>query len=202
MKKIITEASQMREAMKLKFTYRYGGRIQWEQESVAAHSWSMMLVADYLLAKLDELAPGKYELNREKVYSLIAYHDLIEAETGDEDVDPTNQENHSKKREKEQALFKRFKERLPKEIQDRFQKMYNEYEARETLEAKFVKVVDCLEAEFFVHEMWYLFGAWTREFHENLRLKHFIYFPELEYIIKELIDDCDEKYYKKQTKLC
>ena len=201
-KKIIQDAKQMREAMRLKFTYRYGARIKWEQESVAAHSWSMMLVADYLLAKLEELAPGKYQFNRERIYSLIAYHDLIEAETGDEDVDPTNQENHSKKQEKERAVLEGFTSKLPREIRSRFQDMLHEYEARETLEAKFVKVVDCIEAEFFCHEMWDLFAAWTREFHENLRLKHFVHFPELEYIIKEIIDDCDEKYYSKQWQLC
>lgn len=199
---IIADATQMREAMKLKFTYRYGDRLKWEQESVAAHSWSMMLIADYLLEKLEAAAPGKYNLDRTKIYSLIAYHDLIEAETGDEDVDPSNQENHSKKQEKEQALFTGFKNKLPFEIQIRFESMYREYEERKTPESRFVKIVDCIEAEFFCHEMWDLFIWWTKDFHENLRFKHFSYFPELRYIIEELIDDCDDKYYSKQETLC
>lgn len=187
----------MREAMRLKFTYRYGGRIQWEQESVAAHSWSMMLVADYLLEKLEIHAPWKYRLDTAKIYSLITYHDLIEAETWDEDVDPANQKNHQKKWEREKALFCSFQHKLPKEIQSRFQKMYEEYEERISPESRFVKIVDCIEAEFFCHEMWNLFDGWTKDFHENLRLKHFIYFPELEYIILDIIEDCDEKYYLK-----
>jgi predicted nucleic acid-binding Zn-ribbon protein len=41
----------------------------------------MMLVADYLLEKLSMLAPGKYDLNMQRVYQLMSYHDLIEAET-------------------------------------------------------------------------------------------------------------------------
>jgi len=41
----------------------------------------MMLIADYLLEKLEQLVPGKYTLDRAKVYRLIAYHDLIEAAT-------------------------------------------------------------------------------------------------------------------------
>lgn len=202
MNQTIQEAAEMREAMKLKFTYRYGSRMRWEQESVAAHSWSMMLVADYLLEKLNELAPWKYTLNREKIYSLIAYHDLIEAETGDEDVDPGNQENHSKKGDREKAVFQDFKAKLPQEIRNRFQKMFQEYEARETWESKFVKIVDCIEAEFFCHEKWYLFTSWTKEFHENLRYKHFEAFPELQPIIMNLIESCDQKYYSKQKTLC
>jgi hypothetical protein len=57
----------------------------------------MHLVADYLFAKLELLAPGKYNLDRARVYQLISYHDLIEAETGDEDLDPGNAKNHDAK---------------------------------------------------------------------------------------------------------
>ena len=198
----IRDAEKMREAMKLKFTYRFSWRMKWEQESVAAHSWSMMLVADYLLAKLEELAPWKYALDKEKIYSLIIYHDLIEAETGDEDVDPENQINHSKKEEKEKAVFQDFVQKLPTEIQQKYREAYREYENRLTLESKFVKIVDCIEVEFFCNEKWYLYTNWTKEFHESIRLKHFTDFPELEYIILELINDCDTKYYSKQWKLC
>ena len=200
--KTLQDAQKMREAMRLKFTYRFWWRMQWEQESVAAHSWSMMLVADYLLAKLEELAPWKYILDTAKVYSLIAYHDLIEAETGDEDVDPSNQENHKQKNENEKAAFHSFQEKLPTEIQKKFEDMYSEYEERKTIESRFVKIVDCIEAEFFCHEMWELFTTWTKDFHEELRLKHFRHFPELTPLIEDIIRDCDEKYYRKKSKLC
>jgi len=195
--KTISEAKQMQEAMKLKFTYRYGDRLEWEPESVAAHSWSMMLVADYLLAKLDSLAPWKYEMDRARIYQLIAYHDLIEAETWDEDLDPENAVNHDAKWEKEAEAMKVFPSKLPVELRDVFISAAREYEARETLESKFVKIVDIVEAEFFCHDKWYLFENWTKEYQKSKRFHHFDDFPELLYIQQDLIDHADENYYSK-----
>jgi hypothetical protein len=45
--------------------------------------------------------------------------------------------------------MKTFPTKLPQELQDIFISAYNEHEARETLESKFVKIVDCIEAEYF-----------------------------------------------------
>lgn len=194
----ISEAKQMQEAMKLKFTYRYGDRLEWEPESVAAHSWSMMLIADYLLAKLDSLTPWKYEMDRARIYQLIAYHDLIEAETWDEDLDPENAVNHDAKWEKEAEAMKAFPSKLPVELQDVFISAAWEYEARETLESKFVKIVDIIEAEYFCVDKWYLFDNWDRAFHESKRLHHYEEFPELKYISLDVIDRADDKYYSKR----
>ena len=107
MSKIIEDAHKMLAAYKLKFTYRWTERTFYngQKESVAAHTWGMMLVADYLLERLHELAPNKYQLNREKIYSLIAYHDLIEAETGDIDLNPSLGRNHSQKGEKKKKAL-------------------------------------------------------------------------------------------------
>lgn len=195
--KTIQEAKQMQEAMKLKFTYRFGERLRWEKESVAAHSWSMMLVADYMLEKLEFLAPWKYKLDRARIYQLISYHDLIEAETGDEDLDPGNAKNHDAKWNKESEAMKTFPSRLPQELQDIFISAYNEHEARETLESKFVKIVDCIEAEYFCVWKWYLFTQWNREYHESKRLHHYSDFPELLHIQQDLIDYADTHYYSK-----
>lgn len=193
----LQDAKRMQEAMKLKFTYRFWERLQGPWESVAAHSWSMMLVADYLFAKLDELAPRKYNLNKQRVYQLISYHDLIEAETWDEDLDPWNQKNHMVKWEREENAMKYFPKKLPKEIQNIFLWAYTEYEARETLESKFVKIVDIIEAEFFCHNKWYLFKDWSREYQESKRLKYYDDFPELLHLQEELIENADIHYYSK-----
>lgn len=196
--KTIQDAKKMQEAMKLKFTYRFWDRLKWEQESVAAHSWSMMLVADYLLAKLESLAPWEYILDREKIYQLIAYHDLIESQTWDEDIDPWNAKNHDAKWAKESEAMKSFPQKLPEELQEIFISAYEEYEQRETLESKFVKIVDIIEAEFFCHDKWYLFGNWSRWFHQSKRLPHFDAFPELKYIEQDLIDNADIHYYSQK----
>jgi len=194
--KTIQDAKKMQEAMKLKFTYRFWDRLEWEPESTAAHSWSMMLIADYLFEILESIAPKKYSLDRARVYQLIAYHDLVEAVTWDEDLDPENMVNHDGKHEREQEAMQEFPHRLPKEIQSIFRSAYKEYEVRETLESKFVKIVDCLESEFFCHDKWYLFDNWDKLFHESKRLHHFVDFPELLNIQEDIIKHADQNYYQ------
>jgi hypothetical protein len=48
--------------------------------------------------------------------------------------------------------MKSFPGKLPKELQNIFISAYEEHERRETLESKFVKIVDIIEAEFFCHD--------------------------------------------------
>ncbi|MDD5769778.1 MAG: hypothetical protein PHE25_02320 [Candidatus Gracilibacteria bacterium] len=61
MSQLLEEIKQFQNVFKLKFVYRYSGRLfNGEKESTAAHTWGMFLVADYLLAKLEEICPGKY----------------------------------------------------------------------------------------------------------------------------------------------
>ncbi|NDK09805.1 HD domain-containing protein [Candidatus Gracilibacteria bacterium] len=194
---VLQDALKMQEAMKLKFTYRFGNRLKGDKESVAAHTWSMFLIADYLEEKLHHLAPGKYDLDMKKVCKLIMYHDLIEAETGDEDLDPSNSENHNAKGEQEKHAMETFPTKLPKEIQSKFVSAYNEYEERKSLESKFVKIVDIIEAEFFCFNKGYLFKNWTKDYHESKRLHHYLDFPELLYIQEALIKNAHNNYYKK-----
>ncbi len=192
---VLQDALKMQEAMKLKFTYRFWNRLKGDKESVAAHTWSMFVVADYLLEKLEQSAAWKYNLDITKVYQLIMYHDLIEAETGDEDIDPSNSKNHNAKWEKERQAMKIFPAKLPKEIENKFIWSYEEYEKRESLESKFVKIVDIIEAEFFCCNKWYLFENWTKEFHREKRLPYYEDFPELLYIQEALIENAITKYY-------
>lgn len=195
--KTIQDAKKMQEAMKLKFTYRFGDRLQWPWESVASHSWSMFLVCDYLLEILDSLAPWKYKLDEKLIYDLIIYHDLIEAETGDESLGLKNSKNHAAKWDKEKLAMETFPYKLPKQLQQKFIEMYHHYEEKKSLESKFVKIVDIIEAEYFCHNKEYLFEWWTKQYHQSIRLKHFKDFPELEYIIHEIIDHANSNYYSK-----
>jgi len=187
----------MIEAFRLKFTYRFTDRpiYKWEKESVWAHTWGMMITADYLFERLEELAPWKYNLNREKVYSLITYHDLIEAETWDVDLDPELWPEHSSKHLTEEKAMEVFPNKIPKEIRNRFLQMHREYEDRETLESRFVKIVDIIEAEFQVHERKELFKNFTYEYRENIRRPHFKYFPELECLLEDILKYSDDNNY-------
>lgn len=185
--KTIQDAKMMLEAFRLKFTYRYTDRpiYKWEKESVGAHTWWMMITADYILQRLEDIAPWKYRFDREKIYSLITYHDLIEAETGDVDLDPNRWLTHDEKLSQEATAMKIFPSKIPVEIRQRFLDMHSEYEARETLESRFVKIIDIFDAEFQIHERKELFENWSYEYRESIRRPHFKYFPEL----KELLDD-------------
>lgn len=188
--KTIADAKKIFEAYKLKFTYRFTDRpiYNWEKESVAAHSWWVLLTADYLLERLESLAPGKYKLDREKIYSLIIYHDLIEVETGDVDIDPTYKKLQDAKQAREVEALKTLPGKLPVEIQARFLSLFQEYEKRETLESKFVKILDIIECEFTILERADFFENWTYEYRESIRKPHFQYFPELEEILDDILE--------------
>jgi 5'-deoxynucleotidase YfbR-like HD superfamily hydrolase len=57
--KTLEDAKKMFAVYKLKFTYRFTDRpiYNGEKESVAGHTWGMMITADYLLEILEQVAP-------------------------------------------------------------------------------------------------------------------------------------------------
>ena len=177
---------------KLKFTYRYSWRkFNSEKESTADHSWCCLVVADYLLEKLNKICPWKYNLDKLKVYEYIIYHDLIEAETWDVDIDPSCSEKIKTKKEVEEQVFPIFLEKIPNELKEIYKSRFSEYEKRETLESKFVKLIDVIEAEFQSFFFKDLFIWWTEEYFAEKREKHFYNFPELKFIYDEVLE-----YYK------
>ena len=93
-------------------------------ESVAAHSWGMAVLALRLAPK---------ELNLERVLSLCLVHDLPEVRVGD----LTPHDDTSNKAELE---YKAMSEMAPQWLS-----LFEEYEAGETAEAKFVKQIDKLD---------------------------------------------------------
>ena len=93
-------------------------------ESVAAHSWGMAVLALRLAPK---------ELNLERVLSLCLVHDLPEVRIGD----LTPQDDTSNKAELEHKAMS--------DMAPQWLSLFNEYEAGETAEAKFVKQIDKLD---------------------------------------------------------
>lgn len=170
-----------------------------EKESVAAHCWGCMITADYLLEKLEALAPWKYTLNREKIYSLIIYHDLIEAETWDVDIDPVRWKDHNLKHIAEAEALKSFPQKLPQEIQTRFLTLLAEYEKRESLESKFVKLVDIVDCLYLIYDKKIFYKNWSEAFYEEKRRPHFEDFPELLTIHEDLMNFYRENNYFKNA---
>ena len=104
------------------------------QESDAEHSFSMSLLA------LEIISKEKLELNQEKVLKMILYHELCEIDAGD------HVPNEISSKEK-YDLEKTGIERLANEYNmPEISNIWQEFEEGKTKEAKFVKMIDKLDA--------------------------------------------------------
>lgn len=171
------EIISLNEVFKLKETYRFS-RVHDRQESSAEHSWSCLVVADYLLSFVEA------DIDRLRVYELLMYHDLVEAECGD--VAFFDEEARKDKSVIEQAAAKRLAKKLPSCVAEKFLSCFFEYEKALSLEARFAHLVDGFESDAF-------YGLYpskksiisSREY-DNKRLGVFESFPELKEHYHEL----------------
>lgn len=120
---------------KLKDTTRHcytpGGR----HESVAEHSWRMTMMAFFIR---DEFP----QADMDKVIRMCLIHDIGEVFTGDiPSFDKTNANEDTEK-----VLLTNWVNDLPEPYKGEMTALYEEMEARETIEAKIYKVMDNLEA--------------------------------------------------------
>ena len=128
------ELSKIHHLYKLKQVHRHnmaGDR----SESAADHTWSSMILAEYFFPKID------VPLDKERVRQLILFHDLVEIESGDTFVLNDRADQTSKER----AAFNVLLMRMPSSLADQYEELFEEYEARETVEAKFAWAIDMLD---------------------------------------------------------
>lgn len=111
--------------------YTSGGR----HESVAEHCWMMTLMAFLMKEEFPEA-----DMN--KVIAMCIIHDLGEAFTGDIPVFNKTAADE----EKEETLLYSWVRSLSKEKAEEMMALYEEMEARQTLEARIYKTIDGLEA--------------------------------------------------------
>ena len=111
--------------------YTSGGR----HESVAEHSWRLALMAYFLR---DEFP----EADMDKVVRMCLIHDLGEAFTGDIPVFLKTDAD----RAAEDSLLSRWVASLPEPFAEEMAALYEEMEARQSLEARIYKALDGLEA--------------------------------------------------------
>lgn len=113
--------------------YLSGGE---RRENDAEHSWHMALVAMVLHGELED--PASVDLG--KALRLILVHDLVEIEAGDtyayDDAAIEGQE------EREQRAADRIFGLLPDDLGAELRALWEEFEARETPEARFAKACD------------------------------------------------------------
>ena len=120
---------------RLKDTTRHCYTSKGRHESVAEHCWMMTLMAFMMKEEFPEA-------DMDKVIRMCIIHDLGEAFTGDI---PSFYKTDADE-EREEMLLKDWVRSLPKEKAEEMLALYEEMEARQTLEAKIYKTIDGLEA--------------------------------------------------------
>ena len=151
----------MEELLKLRKFYQLknierANSVGTRKESPAEHSWSCLILADYFLEK------AKMNLDKEKVFDLLVYHDVVEIEVGDVNLLKEQERKHKAEREKQAAHV--LHQHLPSELGKKFLTLFHEYEEGKTMEARFAKAIDALDA--VIHELDYPqdWKGWTEEF--------------------------------------
>ena len=122
-------------AERLKDTTRHCYTSQGRHESVAEHSWMSALMCFFLR---DEFP----EADMDKVMKMCIIHDMGECFTGDI---PTFDKT-SAHEEREENLLTAWVNTLPQPYRDEMTALYEEMDARQTLEARIYKAIDNLEA--------------------------------------------------------
>ncbi len=122
-------------AERLKDTTRHCYTSKGRRESVAEHCWMLTLMAFFLR---DEFP----EADMDKVIHMCIIHDLGEAFTGDIPVFEKTRTHE----EKEEKLLSAWVGSLPEPYAGEMQALYQEMDARQSLEAKIYKALDGLEA--------------------------------------------------------
>jgi putative hydrolase of HD superfamily len=184
----MNDINRLREIYGLKSVYR-NTTVGERKESSAEHSWSCLLLADFLLDYVNE------KIDRLRVYELLMYHDLVEVYAGDVVFHPKNIIDKEQKKQVEDSSALLLKNRLPSSMGSRYLELYFEYEERKSYEAKFAKVVDILDA--MIHQLdnkddWV---DWTRDFLIKHKLEYFRDFPEIEKLFFDILEYLEEKEY-------
>lgn len=109
-------------------------------ESVAAHSFGVAVTA-MLLG--DELLSRGVEVDVEKVLRMALLHDWAETRVGDMPKTATEYFGSESRKRAESAAFEDIVSSLKSRL--KYLELHDEYERRETLEAKLVKAADVLD---------------------------------------------------------
>lgn len=103
-------------------------------ENSAEHSWQIALTALALIPH------AKEDVDAVLVVSMLLLHDVVEIDTGDKFAYDANHDDF----ENELVAAKRIFGLLPKDTAESFLKIWVEFEAAETVSARFAKAVDRL----------------------------------------------------------
>jgi len=122
-------------------------------ENDAEHSWHVALMA----LVLEPYADGKVDI--ERVIKMLLVHDVVEIDAGDTYIYAGA--DASEQFEKEHAAAKRIFGLLPNEQAAELTELWEEFEARETANAKFAKAIDRLSP--FIYYGFAGEGCWVAQ---------------------------------------
>lgn len=125
----------MHTAERLKKNTRHSWLSDGRRESVAEHSWRLLMMAYFVK---DEFP----EANMERVMLMAAFHDIGEAFTGDIPAFSKTEED----RTEEGRRIRQWLDTLPETYRTELYGLFDEMDAMQTLEARLCKALDKLEA--------------------------------------------------------
>lgn len=165
----------------LKSVPRYGSTLRRDQDTVAEHSWRLVLMA-YLIVQEYHVP---VDLNRVTAIALL--HDLAEAKTGDVDAYAviTGQRSLSEKNKNEVEAMRDITRGLS--FGDWLYDTWKEYSDQTSLEAKFVKALDKIEAFLHIAERG-VKAYIPKEFHADYANKAVQAFTEATHQFPEMND--------------
>ena len=123
-------------AEKLECEYRTTRMSDGAQQSVASHSWNMIIMAIALQPHLTQRP------NMERVMEMCALHDLPEAIIHDVPLHEQTPDVRAKKRVQESGAVSQITDLLGNE---KIRNVLDEYEERKSYEARLVKAIDVLD---------------------------------------------------------
>lgn len=113
------------------------------KEGDAEHAWHLavmtLLLSEYANEEIDVL----------KTMSMVLIHDLVEIDAGD--TYAYDEQGKTTQREREVAAADRIFGLLPEDQGKKLRALWDEFEARETPEAKFARTMDCIQPLMLNH---------------------------------------------------
>lgn len=130
-------------AEKLKSELRHSWLSSGRQESVAEHTWRMALMAIALAPHLDR------KVDLLKTLKMVIFHDLVEIEAGDVSALDIlrNPDIKGQKQQKEQLAIRNLRENFGSTIGEEIYQLWNEFEQKNSYEARFANALDKLEVQ-------------------------------------------------------
>jgi putative hydrolase of HD superfamily len=190
----MTKLNTFRVIYKLKSVNRYAS-VDNRKESSAEHSWSSLILADYIITK------SKINIDRLKVYELLMYQDLMKIYSGDTPIDPTIKDQHEieiQKTHRERTAFHKLIIELPESLSEKYKLLYSEYTDYKSLESRFVRAIGQLDAE--LHDMDYKqdWKGWTEKFLRDKKTKYYKEFPLIMELFEEFLKYSNENEFFNQ----